>query len=57
MRIATSQYQAMMNASLQKNQARITELTQQMANGNRIQVPSDDPVGSVRISRRTGKDI
>lgn len=51
MRIATSQYQAMMNASLQKNQARITELTQQMANGNRIQVPSDDPVGSVRISR------
>jgi len=51
MRIATSQYQAMMNASLQKNQTRITELTQQMANGNRIQVPSDDPVGSVRISR------
>jgi flagellar hook-associated protein 3 FlgL len=51
MRIATSQYQAMMNASLQKNQGRITELTQQMANGNRIQVPSDDPVDSVRISR------
>jgi flagellar hook-associated protein 3 FlgL len=40
-----------MNASLQKNQGRITELTQQMANGNRIQVPSDDPVDSVRISR------
>jgi flagellar hook-associated protein 3 FlgL len=51
MRIATSQYQAMMNASLQKNQARITELTEQMANGNRIQVPSDDPVDSVRLSR------
>jgi flagellar hook-associated protein 3 FlgL len=51
MRIATSQYQAMMNASLQKNQHRITELTEQMANGNRIQVPSDDPVDSVRISR------
>lgn len=51
MRIATSQYQAMMNQSLQKNQARITELTAQMANGNRIQVPSDDPVDSVRISR------
>ncbi|MGJ7914882.1 flagellar hook-associated protein FlgL [Massilia sp. LXY-6] len=51
MRIATSQYQAMMNQSLQKNQARISELTQQMANGNRIQVPSDDPVDSVRISR------
>jgi flagellar hook-associated protein 3 FlgL len=51
MRIATAQYQAMMNQSLQKNQARITELTEQMANGNRIQVPSDDPVDSVRISR------
>jgi flagellar hook-associated protein 3 FlgL len=51
MRIATSQYQAMMNASLQKNQTRITELTEQMASGNRIQVPSDDPVDSVRISR------
>ncbi|CAH0271093.1 Flagellar hook-associated protein 3 [Massilia sp. Bi118] len=51
MRIATAQYQAMMNASLQKNQTRITELTEQMANGNRIQVPSDDPVDSVRISR------
>ena len=51
MRVATAQYQAMMNASLQKNQTRITELTAQMANGNRIQLPSDDPVDSVRISR------
>lgn len=51
MRVATSQYQAMMNASLQKNQTRITELSSQMANGNRIQLPSDDPVDSVRISR------
>jgi flagellar hook-associated protein 3 FlgL len=40
-----------MNQSLQKNQTRITELTEQMANGNRIQVPSDDPVDSVRMSR------
>jgi flagellar hook-associated protein 3 FlgL len=51
MRIATSQYQAMMNQSLQNNQTRVSELTQQMANGNRIQVPSDDPVDSVRLSR------
>jgi flagellar hook-associated protein 3 FlgL len=51
MRIATTQYQAMMNQSLQNNQTRITELTEQMANGNRIQVPSDDPVDSVRMSR------
>jgi len=51
MRIATNQYQAMMNQSLQNNQTRISEVTQQMANGNRIQVPSDDPVDSVRMSR------
>jgi len=51
MRVATSQYQAMMNQSIQKNQERITYVTQQMANGNRIQRPSDDPVDSVRLSR------
>jgi flagellar hook-associated protein 3 FlgL len=51
MRIATSQYQAMMNQSLQKNQVRITELTEQMASGQRIQAPSDDPVDNVRWSR------
>lgn len=51
MRIATSQYQAMMTQSLQQNQDRITYVTQQLANGNRIQLPSDDPVDSVRLSR------
>ena len=51
MRIASSQYQSMMNQSLQKNQESITYVTQQMANGNRIQLPSDDPVDSVRMSR------
>jgi flagellar hook-associated protein 3 FlgL len=51
MRIATSQYQAMMTQSLAQNQDRITYVTQQMANGNRIQLPSDDPVDSVRLSR------
>ena len=51
MRIATSQYQAMMTQSLAINQERITYVTQQMANGNRIQLPSDDPVDSVRLSR------
>jgi flagellar hook-associated protein 3 FlgL len=51
MRIATSQYQAMMTQSLQTNQERITYVTQQMATGNRIQLPSDDPVDSVRLSR------
>jgi flagellar hook-associated protein 3 FlgL len=51
MRIATSQYQSMMNQSLQLNQERITYVTQQMASGQRIQLPSDDPVDSVRVSR------
>jgi len=51
MRIASSQYQALMNQSLQKNQERISYITQQQANGNRIQLPSDDPVDSVRLSR------
>jgi flagellar hook-associated protein 3 FlgL len=51
MRIATSQYQATMFQSLQLNQDRLTQLTQKMASGQRIQVPSDDPVGSVRLSR------
>jgi flagellar hook-associated protein 3 FlgL len=51
MRIATSQFQAMMNQSLDLNQEQITYVTQQMASGNRIQLPSDDPVDSVRLSR------
>jgi flagellar hook-associated protein 3 FlgL len=51
MRISSSQYQALMTQSLAQNQERITYVTQQMANGNRIQLPSDDPVDSVRLSR------
>lgn len=51
MRIATAQYQSNMNGSLQLNQERISTLTQQMATGKRILVPSDDPVDSVRLSR------
>lgn len=51
MRVASSQYQSTMNRSLQLNQERITFITQQMASGNRIQVPSDDPIGNVRMSR------
>lgn len=51
MRIATTQFQATMNRSLQLNQGSLTRLTQQMASGARIQVPSDDPVANVRLSR------
>lgn len=51
MRIATAQYQSNMNQSLTLNQERLSKLTQQMASGKRIGVPSDDPVDSVRVSR------
>ncbi|MDQ1924894.1 flagellar hook-associated protein FlgL [Massilia pseudoviolaceinigra] len=51
MRIATSQYQATMNISLQQNQERISYVNQQMASRTRILLPSDDPVDTVRMSR------
>lgn len=51
MRIASNQYQSTMNLALELNQERISYLTQQMASGQRIQLPSDDPVDSVRLSR------
>lgn len=51
MRVATSQYQSTVNGAIQMNQERISELTQQMSSGMRILLPSDDPVGNVRISR------
>jgi flagellar hook-associated protein 3 FlgL len=51
MRIATSQYQSTMNTSLQLNQERMTHITSQMASGQRLMVPSDDPVDNVRLAR------
>jgi flagellar hook-associated protein 3 FlgL len=51
MRIASSQYQAIMTSTLQQNQERIASLTQQLADRKRIQAPSDDPIDSVRLSR------
>jgi flagellar hook-associated protein 3 FlgL len=51
MRIATAQYQANMTQSLQLNQERLSTLTQQMASGKRILLPSDAPVDAVRQSR------
>lgn len=51
MRIATSQAQSTMLRSLTGNQAMLTKINEQMASGSRIQVPSDDPLTSVRISR------
>jgi flagellar hook-associated protein 3 FlgL len=51
MRIATSQFQATMNRGLQDNQSKLASLTARMASGDKLQVPSDDPVTSVRLSR------
>ncbi|MYM34710.1 flagellar hook-associated protein 3 [Duganella sp. FT94W] len=51
MRIATSQFQATMTRSLQSNQGALASLTNRMASGNKIDVPSDDPVTAVRLSR------
>ena len=51
MRIATSQFQASMNRSLQINQGEVARLTEQLATGNKIQVPSDEPIANVRLSR------
>lgn len=51
MRIATSQFQATMNRGLQDNQSQLAQITAQMASGNKLQLPSDDPVTNVRLSR------
>jgi flagellar hook-associated protein 3 FlgL len=51
MRIASIQFAATMNRSLSLNQDPLARLTQQMASGTRILVPSDDPIGNVRVSR------
>lgn len=51
MRISSTQYQRTVNESLQLNQSRTDALTQQMASGARIELPSDDPIGAVRLSR------
>lgn len=51
MRIATSQFQASMNRSLSVNQDKLSKLTEQMASGAAVMVPSDDPLTNVRISR------
>jgi flagellar hook-associated protein 3 FlgL len=50
-RIASIQFAATMNRSLTLNQDPLARLTQQMASGTRILVPSDDPIANVRVSR------
>ncbi|WP_432378527.1 flagellar hook-associated protein FlgL [Duganella sp. P38] len=51
MRIATAQFQATMTRGLQFNQSALSSLTTRIASGNKIDVPSDDPITAVRLSR------
>lgn len=51
MRIATSQYHMTMGQTLAAAQARLEHVMQQMATGQRVLLPSDDPVTTVRLSR------
>jgi len=51
MRIASSQFEATMNRGLEFNQENISKLDAQMASGNAIVLPSDDPISAVRLSR------
>jgi flagellar hook-associated protein 3 FlgL len=56
MRVASTQYHATMNTALQDANARLAYIMQQMANGERVQKPSDDPIASVRIARLTREE-
>jgi flagellar hook-associated protein 3 FlgL len=51
MRTTNAQVTAIMSNSMNKSSAQLTKLMQQMASNKRIQLPSDDPVASVRILR------
>ncbi len=51
MRITNAQINAIMSHSMNTNTGRLAKLMQQMASNKRIQLPSDDPVASVRILR------
>ena len=56
MRVASTQFQDTMNTALQTAAARVSAINQKMASGNRLLVPSDDPLTSVRLSRLTGEE-
>ncbi|URI06244.1 flagellar hook-associated protein FlgL [Aquincola tertiaricarbonis] len=56
MRIASTQYHSTMNAALQDASARAQEMLERIASGNKLSVPSDDPVTAVRLSRLTREE-
>lgn len=51
MRITTPQITAMMHSSMSTNSEVLGKLLQQMATGERLLLPSDDPIASVRMLR------
>lgn len=51
MRIASNQFQSILSSSLMSNQTAWAKVNQQMSNGTRLLVPSDDPISTVRMSR------
>lgn len=51
MRITTPQITAMMHSSMSANSEVLGKLMQQMATGQRLLLPSDDPIASVRLLR------
>lgn len=55
MRIASTQFESIMTRSLTLNQDKITHISQQLASGNRIELPSDDPIANVRLSRLSAR--
>lgn len=56
MRIASTQYHATMNTALQNAQSRVEDVMQQMASGQKLLRPSDDPVTHVRLLRLSRED-
>lgn len=51
MRISNAQITAMMHGSMNTSSAKLGKLMQQMATGERMLLPSDDPISAVRVLR------
>lgn len=51
MRITNAQITATMQGSMNRNSVELAKLMQQMATNQRLQLPSDDPIASVRLLR------
>lgn len=56
MRVATSQYTSVMLNSFQTDSSAVEKAMEQMSSGDRLLLPSDEPVTNVRISRLKRED-